>query len=100
MDTATGNQCELAAVEAAAAGDEGMNLSMTSFISMNRGTIIILIIYTMILLIMGYLCGFRIVKYKIRRDKMTMSPVTYTEVRKVAHPKFQQSDLIDGCWEF
>ena len=35
MDTATGNQCELAAVEAAAAGDEGMNLSMTSVINMN-----------------------------------------------------------------
>ena len=69
MDTATGNQCELAAVEAAAAGDEGMNLSMTSVISMSREIIIILIIYTVILLIMGYRCGFRIVKYKIRREK-------------------------------
>ena len=100
MDTVTGNQCELAAVEAAAAGDEGMNLSMTSVINMNKEIIIILIVYTVILLIMGYLCGFRIVKYKIRKEKMTMSPVTYTAVRGVANPRFHQSDLIDGCWEF
>ena len=100
MDTAIGNQCELAVVEASAAGDVGMKLSMTSVISMIRGITIILIIYTVILLIVGYRCGFRIVKYKIMKEKVTMSPVTYTAVRKAAQPRFEYSTLIDGCWDF
>ena len=100
MDTAIGNQCDLAVVEASAAGDVGMKLSMTSVINMIKGITIILIIYTVNLLIVGYRCGFRIVRYKIMKEKVTMSPVTYTAVRKATSPRFEYSNLIDGCWEF
>ena len=100
MDTAIGNQCDLAVVEASAAGDVGMKLSMTSVINMIKGITIILIIYTVILLIVGYRCGFRIVRYKIMKEKVTMSCVTYTAVRKATSPRFEYSNLIDGCWEF
>ena len=72
-----------------------MTVSITSL-----GIISILVIYTVIAIFVGYCCGFRIVKYKTLIGKVTMTPVTYTAVRNVQHPRFEFSALIDGCWEF
>ena len=99
MDTAVGRQCQSVAINTFNDRDV-VAISMTSLTIL--GIICVLVLYTMIAVLVGYHCGFRIVK-KVKKKtlmgKMTMTPVTYTAVRKMQHPRFEYSTKIDGCWE-
>ena len=100
MDTVVGNQCQMAVVGPLGDSDVGMTISTMPIIVTIVGIICILMIYTLIIIIVGHRYGFRVVKYKIVKEKMTMTPVTYTAVREVLNPRFEYSRLIGGCWEF
>ena len=99
MDTAVGRQCQSVAINTFNDRDV-VAISMTSLTIL--GIICILVLYTLIAVLVGYHCSFRIVKNKRKTlmGKMTMTPVTYSAVRKVQHPRFEYSALMDGCWEF
>ena len=97
MDTSVGNQCQMVVVDTLSnkydAAEPSTIMGSISII------VCILVIYTLIAFYLGYRCGFRLVKYKSLKGKVTMTPVTYTFVRKVERPRFEYSTLIDGCWD-
>ena len=100
MDTVNGNQCQLAASNSLGNNELIVKVSMATVCITILGIISVLVIYSVIVVIIGYCCGFRIVKCKTLIGKVTMTPVTYTAVRNVQHPSFECSTLIEGCWEF
>ena len=97
MDTSVGNQCQMVVVDALS---NKYDAAKPSTIMASISIIFcILVIYTLIAFYVGYRCGFRLVRYKSLKGKMTMTRVTYTSVRKVERPRFEYSTLIDGCWD-
>ena len=62
-----------------------------------------IVVYTAIVFLIGYKCGFqyghrKVLYEKITSEKMTMTPVTYTFVRGVREPRFDYNPNIGGCW--
>ena len=108
MSTDVGNQCQLAADNSLADHEVAVRTSLLTFIVTILGILSIVAIYTVIIVIIGYKCGFRIVKCLTPMEaptgnvkgKMTMTPVTYTALRNSRHPRFFFSDQIEGCWEY
>ena len=98
MVTDVGNQCQMVNANSFVDNQFMMGPSMT-FMGINFGGILyVLTLYTVGVLLIGYGCGYRIIRRKTLNEKMTMTPVTYTAVRKVQHHRFEFSTTIDGCW--
>ena len=76
-------------------------------VSIIVGSVLMLTIYTLGCLYIGFYLGKRANAHPPgggssavqTRNKQTMTPVTYTSVRKVSEPRFDFSPHIDGCWE-
>ena len=93
-----GNQCQMVNADSLVGNQHMMGPSMT-FMGINFvGIFYVLALYTVGAFLIGYGCGYRIIKRKTCIEKMTMTPVTYTAVRKVQHPRFEFPTTIDGCW--
>ena len=63
----------------------------------------VIVVYTAIVFLIGYKCGFqngqrKVLFDKVTTEKMTMTPVTYTFVRGVKEPRFDYNPNIGGCW--
>ena len=99
MDTVNGNQCQVAASNSLDNNELIVKVSMATVCITILGIISVLVIYSVIVVIIGYCCGFRIVKCKTLIGKVTMTPVTHTFVRNVKNPRFEFATSIEGCWE-
>ena len=99
MDTVNGNQCQVAAINSLGNNELIVKVSMATVCITILGIISVLVIYSVIVVIIGYCCGFRIVKCKTLIGKVTMTPVTHTGVRNVKNPRFEFATSIEGCWE-
>ena len=61
--------------------------------------IFVIVLYTAIVLLIGYRFGFQNGQRKVLvEEKMTMTSVTYTFVRGVKEPRFEYHPHIGGCW--
>ena len=100
MITHAGNQCQM--VGSNPLIDFKFTMGPSSmFMGINlMGIFCILVLYTVGLCFIGYKCGYRVTRQKILMEKKTMTPVTYTSVRKIKHPQFEFSPIIDGCWQY
>ena len=99
MDTVVGDQCQMDAIDSLGNNELVVKVSMATVCITILGIISILVIYSVIVVIIGYCCGFRIVKCKTLIGKVTMTPVTHTAVRNVKNPRFEFATSIEGCWE-
>ena len=92
-----GNQCQMVNADSLVGNTFMMGPPMT-IMGIFFGIIDVLALYTVGAFLIGYGCGYRIIRRKTFIEKMTMAPVTYTADRKVRHPRFEFSTTIDGCW--
>ena len=93
MVSNVGDQCHMVVAEFPVDNQKWPSMMLTNF-----GIIYVLLLYTVVLGLLGFLCGCRVVWRKSFLEKMTMTPVTHTFVRKVRHPRFEFSEVIEGCW--
>ena len=98
MDSNKMDQCQVIKADSLAINNFMMGPSM-ALMGMIFGTICVLALYTMGIFFIGYTCGSESNRRRGSIQKMTMTPVTYTAVRKVQHPQFEYSPRVEGCWD-
>ena len=82
-----GNQCQLA--NSVILATDYAYPSSTQIVKMLIIFIIFIAVYTAAIIYLGR---------RKTKDKMTMTPVTYTSVRGVKQPRFEYNPQNDGCW--
>ncbi len=92
-----GNQCQMVNTDSLV-GIKFMMVPSTTFMDTIFGIISVLALLTGGAFIIGFGCGYLKATRKLVIEKMTMTPVTYTAVRKVQHPRFEFSTTIEVCW--